>query len=235
MGTKRALAKLLTQERITGTDTEIANTHETNRQSTVKEILVHTFFLSKFDFIQGVVTVEAAESQYLGARGNDEAAHSAPGQLLSNGRALQRLITASDDLELIVENLFGKTDEIDSKFNKADSRAEENGLRAALGNAANFVVRAAKLSRFNRAIQFYPYIDAAFEMYKEQGLAAFDRAISIQRMKIQSGAPLQGVTRQELIAILETYRRNLRTSANTLETVLGLFPEDLWRDYRELV
>lgn len=235
MGTKVRLARLLSQERITGTDEEIAIAHETNRQSAVKEIFVHVFFMAKFRFIPGPLTVEAAESQYFYAHDDDEAAHCAPGQILSGSQAIQRLITASDDIQLIVENLFGKTDELHCRFNKADSRAEENGLRNAFGAACNYVAQKGRTVRFNRAHEFYPHIDTAFNLYKTQGLQAFSNAITVQRAKMAAGEPLQGTTRAELIFILQTYQRRLATSLNTLETVLGLDPEDLWRDYRQLV
>ncbi len=235
MGSQTRLARMLFQERITGTDREIAMVHEVNRQSVVKEVLVHVFFMAKFRFIPGVVTVEKAENQYLVSHGNDEAAHCAPGQILSGAQSIQSLLTASDDLQLIVENLFAKTDGIHLKFNMADSRAEENGLRSAFGNACNNVANGGRNARFNRAEAFYPYIDSAFNLYKIQGAMAFNNAINIQRQKMRRGEPLQGATRAELIFILETYQSKLASSLNTFETVLGLFPEDLWRDYRAIV
>jgi hypothetical protein len=231
MGSRRRLARLLSQARITGTDEEIAVTHEINRQTAVKEIFLHVFFMAKFRFIPGILTVEKAESQYLGAHGDDEAAHCAPGQIMSGGRAIQQLLTASDDLQLEVETLFGKTDELHGRFNKADSRAEENGLRAAFGAACNFIAQKGRTVRFNRAYDFYPYMSAAFNQYKMAGIAAFDLAIGVQRAMTD---PLVGVTRAELVYILETYRATLAAADSTLETVQGLFPEELWRDYRSL-
>src|SRR5258707_5565180 len=97
MGSRSRLANLLSQDRINGTDEEIALTHETNRQSAVKEVLVHVFFMTKFRLIPGAVTVRAAESQYLYATDDDEAAHCAPGQILSGTQAIQKLITTDDD------------------------------------------------------------------------------------------------------------------------------------------
>jgi len=234
MGTKTMLARLLFQERITGNDDEIAQTHETNRQSAVKEILVHVFLMSKFKFFPGMLTVEKAENQYLIASGNDEADHCAPGQIMSGSQAIQKLLGTSDDLQLILENLFAKTDEIDLKFNMADSRAEENGLRDAFGSACNHVARVGKFARFNRAFEFYQHIDTAYSLYKTQGLQAITNAINIQRAKLQAGEPLKGTTRQELISILQNYQSKLASSSNSLETVQGLFPEDLWRDYRAI-
>ena len=155
------LARLLTQERITGTDQEIAATHEINRQSTVKEILAHVFFMSKRGLITTPLSVWEAKNQYFRSTGNDQAAHTAPGQILLGNTPIQELLTSSDDLRLVVENLFGKTDGIHSKFNKADSRAEENGLRNALLTACSFVAQKARYARFNRTYQIHPYLDAA--------------------------------------------------------------------------
>ena len=139
MGTKTRLAGLLFQDRLTGTDEEIALSHETNRQSAVKEILVHIFLMAKFRFFPGALIVREAKNQYLFAHDDDQAAHCAPGQMESGSQTVQTLITKSDDLQLLLENLFAKTDEMHGRFNKADSRAEEEGLRAAFGNACNQV------------------------------------------------------------------------------------------------
>lgn len=234
MGSKARLSKILSQERLTGTDREIAMVHEVNRQSAVKEILVHVFFMSKFNIVGDTVTIEKAGSQYIRASGNDEAAHCAPGQILF-GTAIQNLLIASDDLQLTVENLFGKTDTMDVKFNKADRRAEENGLLDAFCNACNFVARAAKTARFNRAEAFYPHIDAAFDLYKMGGQQAFRQAIARQRVLMRSSSAVPIASRREWIFILEIYTAKLASSLNTLETVLGLFPEDLWREYRAIV
>ena len=234
MGSERRLAGLLFQERITGTDDEIAMVHEVNRQSVIKEVLVHVFFMAKFDLIPGTLTARKAANQYLVAHGNDEAAHCAPGQIVASTRSIQSYLSASDDLQLEVENLFAKTDEIHLKFNMADSRAEENGLRTAFGNACNAAANAGRQVRFNRAEQFYSHIDNAYAQYKSQGAMAMNNAINIQRRKLQRGEPLQGATRPELIRILEGYRSKLMSSLNTFETVLGLDPEELWREYRAL-
>lgn len=235
MGSERRLANLLYQERITGTDAEIAMVHEVNRQSVVKEVLVHVFFMAKFGLISGPLTSIKAANQYLVAHGNDEAAHCTPGQIVASTRSIQSYLSASDDLQLEVENLFAKTDEIHLKFNMADSRAEENGLRMAFGNACNTVANAGRTVRFNRAEDFYSHIDAAYAQYKSQGVMAMTNAINVQRRKLQRGEPLAGATRPELIRILEGYRTKLTSSLNTFETVLGLDPEELWREYRALV
>ncbi len=235
MGSKARLSRILSQNRLTGTDQEIAMVHEVNRQSAVKEILVHVFFMSKFNIIGDTVTVKAAESQYIRATGSDQAAHCAPGQILFGTDPIQNLLTASDDLQLTVENLFGKTDTMDVKFNKADRRAEENGLLDALRTACDYVARVGKTARFNRAEEFYPHIDAAFNLYKMGGQQSYRQAIARQRALMQSNSSVTVASRQEWIFILETYSAKLASSLNTLETVLGLFPEDLWREYRAIV
>jgi hypothetical protein len=233
LGTKTALARLLTQERITGTDEEIAIVHETNRQSTIKEILVHVFLMSKFKYFPSMLTVQKAENQYFTSTDNDQAAHCAPGQIVCGGLPIQKLIKRSDDLEMIVECLFSKTDGIHFKFNQADSRAEgsraeDNGLRHAFGRACNQVAQAGKFARFNRAFEFYHYIESAYITYKTQGLQAIDIAIQKQR---QATEPLKDVTREEIIFILEKYRHTLASSSPSLDTVQALFPEDSWREY----
>jgi len=228
LGTKTELARLLTQERITGTDEEIAVVHETNRQSTIKEILVHVFLMSKFQYFKSMLDVQKAENQYFTSTDDDQAAHCAPGQIVCGGLPIQKLIKRSVDLEMIVECLFSKTDGIHFRFNQADSRAEGNGLRRAFGQACSEAARAGQFARFNRAFEFYHYIETAYTMYKTQGLQAIDTAIQKQR---QATDPLKDVTREEIIFILEKYRDTLESSSPSLDTVQALFPEDLWRDY----
>jgi hypothetical protein len=231
MGPRSRLARFLFQARITGSNQEIAAFHETARENDVKQILLHVFFLTKYGYIQGTMTAGAAQNQYIGATGTNQAAHCVPCQILCGGTALQRLITKWDDLELEVENLFADTHDIHLRFNRADKSAEDNGLTTAFAAACNRVATVAKYARFNVIEQMLHHIDDGYMTYKNQAVAAFDRAIAAQRAAINT--PLVGTTRQELIFILETYRDTLRTSqqANTLDTVQGLFPKDVWDDY----
>lgn len=234
MGGKTMLARLLSLGTIAGSLEEIANAHEINRQSAVKQILVHVFFMSKFDIIDANMTVGKAESQYFRATGDNEAAHCSPGQILHNGTPIQKFLTLSEDLQITVENLFGKTDNLHKKFNQADSRAEENGLRRALLSACSDVARAGKTIRFNRVFQIYGHLSAAFGTYRSQGLIAYQNAILRQRTLIREGNPSKAETRRERIAILECYAKHLRGSSCSIETVLGLFPEDIWREYASI-
>ena len=228
------LSRMLTQERITGSDQEIAATHEINRQSTVKEIIVHVFFMSKFRIVAAPLTVGEAKSQYFRATGDDQAAHNAPGQILHSNRPIQEFLTASDDLRITVENLFGTTDGIHSKFNKADSRAEENGLREALLAACNFAAEKGKYARFNRAYEISPLLAAAFEVYKAAGSRAFFQAETRQNQLMRRNDPNDVATRQEMIQILRWYAATLGSAQSTHETVQGLFLEDIWREYAQL-
>lgn len=231
MGGKTMLARLLTQERITGTDQEIAATHEINRQSTVKEIIAHVFFMSKFGLITPPLAVGEAKSQYFRATGDDQAAHAAPGQILNGITPIQEVLTGSDDLRITVENLFGKTDGVHSKFNKADSRAEENGLRNALLTACNFVAEKARYARFNRTFQIHPHLDSAFGIYKMAALQAYRTAEIRQNALMNRNNPADVAAREEIVAILRWYSGKLAAAQNSHETVLGLFLEDIWRDY----
>ncbi|MBC7900407.1 MAG: hypothetical protein H7070_10185 [Saprospiraceae bacterium] len=234
LGSKSALSKILSQERISGSDRELAVTHEINRQSVVKELLVRIFLMSKFKILAQGMSVHAATTQYFrsSADDNEQAAHCAPGQLRYNGQDIQNLLP--DDLRRPLEDLFGKTDGFPSRFNIADSRAEENGLKNALCNACNHAARSGSTARFNRAFEFYPHIDAAFNVYKMEGITAFQAAIAKQRILMLSLPDNNRASRQEWISILECYLDTLAGSANTLETVQGLFPEDLWRQHSKL-
>jgi hypothetical protein len=234
MGSKTMLARLLTQERIEGSDREIAATHEINRQSTVKEIIAHVFFMSKFGIISSPLDVGEAKSQYFRAKGEHQAAHTAPGQILQGTTPIQELLTGSDDLRITVENLFGKTDGIHAKFNKADSRAEENGLRNALLAACTFTAQKARYARFNRTDHIHPYLATAFDIYKSSALLAYRMAEARQNALMNRLDPNDVAAREEIIAILRWYGQTLSVSQNSHETVLGLFLEDIWRDYSDL-
>lgn len=233
MGSRSTLSRFLFQNRITGTVKEIATAHEVNRQNVVKEILVHVFLMAKFKILTGATTVGEAQSQYISGHGADQAAHCVPGQIRANGQAIQNLLTASDDLHVALDNLFGATDEIDANFNKADSSSESSGLRTAFGNACNLAARSGAIARFNRAYEFYPYINTAFTRYKAEGMQGFRAAIANQQSLI-SPAKDDVNSRRERIFITETYLATLASAPTTLETVMGLYPEDLWREYRQI-
>ncbi len=235
MGTKTELANLLRLQPIIGPINEVAATHEINRQSVVKELLVHIFLMSKFDIIDTVLSAAAAKNQYFTATDGNQAAHCAPGQIYSRSKPIQQLVNGKDDLDLEVENLFGETDDILAKFNIADSRAEENGLRVGFGAACRQVAAAGKYSRFNRAEDFYPQIASAFATYKAQGILAYSQAINRQMSLMATPGGPTPQARQETIAILEVYSNTLLTAMETHETVQSLDPELLWRKYRESI
>lgn len=234
MGSKTMLSRLLTQERITGDDREIAAAHEINRQSAVKEIIAHVFFMSKFKIVTPPLDVGEAKSQYYRATGNDQAAHNAPGQILQGTTPIHDLLSASDDLRITVENLFGKTDGIHNKFNKADSRAEENGLRDALLAACNYIAEKGRYAKFERTFQIHSFLASAFDVYKFAGLQAYRQAEIRQNILMKRNDPADVAARAEIIQILRRYAETLSASHNSHETVLGLFLEDIWRDYARL-
>ncbi|HYJ92696.1 MAG TPA: hypothetical protein VEV84_15405, partial [Pyrinomonadaceae bacterium] len=220
LGTQYRLQRLLTQERITGTLEEVANAHETNRQSTVKAILVHMFLMSKFGLFKNPppapptpipLRVEGAENQYFWSTGGDNAAHCAPGQIYCGADTVQKRIRTNDDLEMIVECLFSKTDGIELRFNAADSSAEGhksgNRLRRVFGNACFQAARVGEFTRINPQIGFSHIIEQVFRTYQQQGVQAIDQAITAEQQEIARGnSTVKGVPRQEIIRILQVYR-----------------------------
>lgn len=234
MGSKSWLRRHLTQLSFNGTTDQIAAQHENNRQTVVKEILVHVFLMSKFGVLTGNVTVGEARAQYFRATAGNQAAHCAPGQIFSNGVPIQRLITGNDDLQVSVDNLFGTTDNIHANFNVADSSSEANGLRQAFGNACNEAARSGKFARFNRAVEFHHHIERAFAIYKSQGANGFRAAIANQEnpMRGSSGADLQA--RQERLQITRFYLNRLSSADISLDTVMFLDTEALRREYSQM-
>lgn len=236
MGPRSRLAQIYRQIRITGTDAEIANTHEINRQSAVKTVLVHSFFLAKFGYLKGAVTGllrGKTEAQYHFATGGNQAAHCAPAQIHSGGVPLQRLITNSDDLSLEIENLFGNTDDLPIRFNVSDSSAEVNGLRDAFVAACNEVVMKAKIP-FGVVEHIAPHFSSAYRTYKQRGIAAIDTAIAFQQQELRRRKELRITTRGQVIAILRVYRTALSNSIDSYESVQGLDLHDVWMDYANL-
>ncbi len=236
MGPRSRLSQIYRQTPITGTDADIANTHEINRQSAVKTVLVHSFFLAKFGYLTGAVTGLSrgkTEAQYHFATGGNQAAHCAPAQISAGGMSLQRLITKSDDLSLEIENLFGNTDDLPVRFNVADSSAEGNGMRDAFVSACNEVVMKAKIP-FGVVEHIAPHFSNAFRAYKQRAMAAIDAAIAFQQMELRRGNDLKVTTRAQVIAILETYKKSLSSSMDTHDSVQGLDLHDVWMDYANL-
>lgn len=234
MGSAYQLGKILTLEPITGADEEIANVHETNRQNAVKEILLHAFFMAKYGLIDDNLRVAKAEAQYFTATGGHQAAHCAPGQIWCGSDRIQDTLESDPQLHVEVDNLFGRTDGIDARFNVADSRAEENGLRDAFGSACISIAADAKHARFSRAMQIYPFLSTAFGSYKSLGANAMRQAIARQRQLMRRRDPADVAAREVTIAILQVYIRNLETADDSIETVPGLVPEQVWSDYQSV-
>jgi hypothetical protein len=232
MGSRYQLSKMLTLEPITGSETDIAKSHEINRQSAVKEILVHVFFMAKFGLIERDLAVGEAHAQYFSSTGGHQAAHCSPGQIFYQAKTIQEYLEDNDELLVAVDNLFGRTDGIDAVFNIADSRAEENGLREALRVGCINAASAAQNARFNRAIEIYPYISTAFGAYKSFGVRGFQNATARQRALMRRRDPADVAARERTIAILGVYQDTLLTADDSLETVVGLFPEDIWKQYK---
>jgi hypothetical protein len=247
LGTQYRLQRLLTQDRITGTLEEVAAAHETNRQNTIKEILVHMFLMSKFGLfnqeppgppVRIALSVQGAENQYFWSTGGDNAAHCAPGQIYCGSETVQKRIRTNEDLEMIVECLFSKTDGIELRFNAADSSAEGHGsgnrLRRVFGAACFEAARVGEFTRINPQIGFSHVIERIFRIYQQEGVQVIDLAIMAERGEIAGGSStVKGVPRQEVIRILQVYRDRLRSADASLETVQQLSPRDVWHDYSQ--
>jgi hypothetical protein len=232
LGSRSTISRFLSQKEWVGDTRNIAIGHETNRQSVVKTILVYLFLMSKYQIITNSLTVGAATAQYLSATDANQAAHCVPGQLFHSGTAIQKISGLSEDLEVTLDCLFAATDDIHNNFNKADSSAEDSGLRDAFGQACNRVVQSGRYARFERAWQFLPQIETAFGVYKTLGTTAFETAITRQRAKQAEGRDSDPASRTERISILQIYLNHLRTASNSTDTVLGLDAEEIWREVR---
>ena len=232
LGSRSRLSRTLTLQPMTGLAESLAISHENHRQSMVKTLLMHVFLMSKLKRLDGTLTVGAATSQYFSATGDNQAAHCIPGQIFHNGITLQEIPSNNEYLEVTLDCLFGKTDNLDSNFNKGDSLAESNGLRDALLQACVYAQNAGKIARFGRAHQFYPLLETAFGIYKTAGNAAFNTALTKLRLTLNSSTGADLILRNERVEILNTYRQTLLNANESPETVLGLNGEDVWYDIR---
>lgn len=196
-----------------------AETHELNRQRVVSSILRELYVLATLDIIEEfkLVTVKRAVSQNLrGSKGDmTEAAHCCPRQVMIGDKTPTELLqTVFPERAFVVNAFFAETDILPANYNKADSRAEGNGLSNGFRSACNFIIKDAHLKG---KLEYEPLMTAvrtAYSIYKEAAEDAF--RISIERLenKLRFNVTKKDETKwTSQIKILKVYDRTLKSSS----------------------
>lgn len=196
-----------------------AETHELNRERVVSSILRELYVMATLGIIEKfqIVTVKRAVSQNLrGSKSNmTEAAHCCPRQVMIGDKTPTEILqTAFPERAFVVNAFFAETDILPANYNKADSRAEGNGLSDGFRSACNFIIKDA---HHKGKLEYEPVMTAvrtAFSIYQEAAEDAF--RISIERLENKLRF---NVTKKDeekwtaQIKILKVYDRTLKKSS----------------------
>ena len=162
-----------------------AATHEVERQRTITQILLEIYMMTKFGMIDkdDKIYVKGAEVQDERATGGDQAAHYVPRQLTVNTISLQAVaLKYSTALSSHIAALFARTEHLPANYNRADSKAETNGMDEAFRYACQLVVASSPYLIAGQdagdVVKHAPtFIKSAINGYQEKAKAAFYAAI----------------------------------------------------------
>ena len=192
-----------------------AATHEVERQRTITQILLEVYMMAKFGMIDkdDKLYVKGAEVQDERATGGDQAAHYVPRQLTVNTVSLQAVaLRYSTALSNHIAALFARTEHLPANYNRADSKAETNGMDEAFRYACQSVVESSSFliagQDANDVVKHAPtFIKSAVNGYQEKAKTAFHLAIKSLEDKL-SGERVFETERERWtmqIAILRCY------------------------------
>ncbi len=196
-----------------------AETHELNRQRVVSSVLRELYLMAKMGIIQKnkLLTVKRAVSQNLRGSQKDmtEAAHCCPRQVMVADKSPTDLLqTAFPERAFVVNAFFAESDILPANYNKADSRAESNGMSNGFRKACQFVVADAHNHGKLIPLNVSTAVRSAYSLYKTQAYDAF--RISRERLehKLRFNVTKQDAVRwNEQIEILRAYSRTLHISS----------------------
>lgn len=123
-------------------DPRAALEHANFRNDRVARVLCYLGALRALGRIRETASVacEAAQRQHFSSSGAHQAAHYLPGQILVDGAFPWRLIQDPRN-RLRFESLFADVEHLPANFNKADSAAEDKGLKEVFAQACQAVIR----------------------------------------------------------------------------------------------
>ncbi len=162
-----------------------ATTHEIERQRTLTQMLLEIYMMTGFKMLDkdDQLTVKGATVQDERAGGGDQAAHYLPRQLMVNAISLQDVAAGhSTALSDHIKALFARTEHLPANYNRADSKAEMQGLDEAFRQACRAVLKAAKPFSAGQnsrdALENAPtFIKSAVNIYQINAKGAFHKAL----------------------------------------------------------
>lgn len=157
-----------------------AQDHEKMREEIVGEVLCNLYLMAAKKIIRPesnpIVTVEKAARQEVKSKGEHEAAHCAPGQVLITGLQPSAVllvggpgVVVSDERMMAAARLnalFARTQDLHYNFNYVDSRLEEKGLRKAFEVASVRAVSEGLSKKRTSKLDRDAVLDC-FKLYKE--------------------------------------------------------------------
>ncbi len=196
-----------------------AETHELNRQRVVASILRELYVMATLEIIgkDKLLTVKRAISQNLRGSRSDmtEAAHCCPRQVMVADKSPTELLqTAFPERAFVVNAFFAESDILPATYNRADSRAESNGMSKGFRDACQFVVADAHYHGKLIPLNISTAVRSGFSLYKQQTKDAF--RISRERLeeKMQFNVTTQDAAKwKEQLEILRVYDRTLHISS----------------------
>lgn len=194
-------------------------THQLNRERVVASILRELYVMATLGIIEEnqIVTVKRAVSQNLrGSKSNmTEAAHCCPRQVSIGDKTPTELLqTAFPERAFVVNAYFAESDILPANFNRADSRAEHNGMSDGFRAACHFIIKDA---HHKGRLEYEPLgtaVRAAYSIFKEASHDAF--RISCERLehKLRFNVTKKDERKwTEQIRILKAYERTLNRSS----------------------
>lgn len=162
-----------------------ATTHEVERQRTMTQLLLEIYMMTGFGMLDrdDKLSVKGATVQDERASGGDQAAHYLPRQLTVNSISLQDVaVKYSTALSNHIKALFARTEHLPANYNRADSKAEVNGLNEAFRQACLLVLDSSRPlsneSNSRVALEDAPtFIKSAVNLYQIIGKTAFHAAL----------------------------------------------------------
>ncbi len=166
-----------------------AVTHELNRQRVITQILLDLYCMVVVGLIPdgGRVELKGAGSQSLSGSKKDgtEAAHCAPRQILIGARRPQDILFEHfPERGFALNTLFAETDILPANFNKADSRAERNGLKDGFRLACQSILAVANLGGKLEHQNALAEIKKAYAIYRNRANDSFDDSIARLQKKL---------------------------------------------------
>lgn len=207
--------------------------HELNRQRVVSSILLELYVMATAGIIPKgrLLTVKRAISQNLHGSQKDmtEAAHCCPRQVMIGDKTpTEYLQTVFPERAFVVNAFFAESDILPSNFNKADTRAENNGLSNGFRDACHFVVADAHYHGKMIPLNVATAVRQAFSIYQKSAEDAF--RVSCERLedKLRFSIHKDDEIRwREQIKIMKIYARTINISSGAsvvlnIERVAGV-------------